>query len=79
MDQLHTLRYPMISRTEELRLSERKAVGEVGLLGLSPNSMVSDDVVDTFLLLVAVEMSATYGMSLRAALDCSDGAHFLPT
>eukprot|EP00961_Rhodomonas_salina_P050166 673848-Rhodomonas_salina.1 len=24
-------------------------------------------------------MSATYGMSLRAALDCPDGAHVLPT
>eukprot|EP00961_Rhodomonas_salina_P253606 3427133-Rhodomonas_salina.1 len=61
MDQLQTLRYPMISRTEELRLSEMKAVGEVGLLGLSPNSMVSDDLVDTFLRQVAVEMSATHG------------------
>eukprot|EP00961_Rhodomonas_salina_P100280 1348904-Rhodomonas_salina.1 len=67
----------MISRTEELRLSERKAVGEVGLLGLAPNSMVSDDVVDTFLRrrLVAVEMSATYRLSLRTALDCPDGTH----
>eukprot|EP00961_Rhodomonas_salina_P099697 1340752-Rhodomonas_salina.1 len=41
--------------------------------------MVSDDVVDTFLLLVAVEMSATHGMSPLAALASPDGAHVLPT
>eukprot|EP00961_Rhodomonas_salina_P064637 869816-Rhodomonas_salina.1 len=79
VDRQLTLRYPMVSRTEWLQVSEVKAVGEVGLLGLSPGSMVSDDVVDTFLRLVAVERSATHGLSPRVARPGHNGVHFLPT
>eukprot|EP00961_Rhodomonas_salina_P300579 3939910-Rhodomonas_salina.1 len=81
LDQTTMLHYPMVSRTdsEVLPLSEQKAVGEVGLLILSPHSMVSDDVVDTFLRLVAIEMSATHGLVLREPPSCPGGVHFLPT
>eukprot|EP00961_Rhodomonas_salina_P082174 1105146-Rhodomonas_salina.1 len=64
---------------EELQVSEMKAVGEVGLLGLSPRSMVSDDVVYTFLQLVAIERSETHGLFPQVAPSGHTGVHFLPT